>query len=219
MVGGKSAFWQALVFTVLIFLIGLFLGFLVENSRVNSVESALYNSEINLLDQQIRDKVVGSFNVSCDVAKQELFKFADSIYEEASQLEKYDGASKFESILPIIHKRYDLLRVMLWTESKQLNVRCPNSFHRVVYLYNYGVDDSSQRGLQSFYSRLLIDLKERNGDNVLLIPIAANLNISSMDVLMSSYNITKTPAIFIDEKRLITEPPTIEQLQSYVRSQ
>jgi len=213
MVGSKSAFWQALVFTIFIFLIGLFLGFLVENSRVNTVEASLYNSEINLLDQQVRDNVVGSFNVSCSVAKNELFKFADSIYNEASQLEKYDGASKFENILPIVHKRYDLLRVMLWSESRELTVKCPGSFHRVVYLYDYGVDDVDKRGLQAFYSRLLVELKQNNGDNVLLIPIAVNLNISSLDVLKNSYNVTKTPAILIDEKKLITEVPTMDELQ------
>lgn len=214
----REVFWHSLLFTIFIFASGLFIGFLIENSRVNNVESALYNSEINLLDQQIRDGVIGSFKISCPTAKAELFSFADEIYEEAFKLEEYDASSKFADVLPILHKRYDLLRVLLWTESRELNSRCPNSFHRVVYFYEYGDDDPSVRGLQSFYSRMLTELKDKHEENVLLIPLASNLNVSSLNVIMASYNVTTFPSILIDEKRLITEPPTFEELEGYVSS-
>lgn len=212
----REVFWHSLLFTIFVFVSGLFLGFILESSRVNNVESALYNSEINLLDQQIRDGVLGSFKVSCPVAKKELFSFADSIYEEAFKLEEYDAASKFSDALPILHKRYDLLRVLLWTESREFNSKCPESFHTVVYFYEYGAEDSSVKGIQSFYSRLLTEIKDNHQDNVLLIPLASNLNVSSLNVLLDSYKINKVPAILIDEKILITEPPTLEELESYI---
>ena len=48
----KHVFWQALVFTVIIFAMGLILGFYLESSRTNEVELRLLGSEVNLLDEQ-----------------------------------------------------------------------------------------------------------------------------------------------------------------------
>ena len=214
--GGRDAFWHALLFTIFIFASGLFIGFLFENARVNSAEQALYSSEINLLDQQVRTKVISDFNISCEAAKKELFSFADSVYGEALQLEDYDSASKFDDILPILHKRYDLLRMMIWAESLQLNARCPDKFHRVVYFYTYSSDNPETIGTQSFYSRLLSDVKGRIEDEMLLVPIAVNTNISSVDLTLEKYHISKLPAILIDEKTLITEVPTADELEELI---
>ena len=73
MVNTKHAFWQALIFTIIIFGIGLLMGFFLENSRSDKVESNLLNSEINLLDQQIRDQGINQFNISCGDTKKSTF--------------------------------------------------------------------------------------------------------------------------------------------------
>ena len=214
----KNAFWHSLLFTIFIFVSGLFLGLIMENSRVSNIESAFYESEINLIDQQTRVDVISGFNVSCDVAKNELVDFADRIYYEALKLENFDSSSKFANELPLLHKRYDLLRMVLWAESKQFSLKCPQEIHRIVYLYEYSTEDPGMLGLQLFYSRLLGDVKDKYSDSVLLIPIAINTNVSSVHSVLQSYNITKYPAIIIDEEIIFTEPPTLEDFDNYLTS-
>lgn len=212
----KDAFWHALVFTIFIFAAGLFIGFIFENSRVNTVEEQIYSSEISLLDQQIRTMAISNFNISCTDAKKELFSFADRVYDEALRLENYDGASKFMDVLPILHKRYDLLRVLIWTEGIKINEKCPDKFHRVVYFYSYSSEDAAIIGTQAFYARLLSDVKEKLDEDLLLIPIAVNTNVSSVDLLVREHGITQFPAILIDEQMVITEIPTAEELESLI---
>ena len=71
MVGSKGAFWQALIGAVIIFGFGLILGFFLEENRAESVENILLQSEVTILDEQLRERVSKDFNVSCSLASQE----------------------------------------------------------------------------------------------------------------------------------------------------
>lgn len=215
MVGQKSVFWQALIFTIAVFAVGLIFGYFLESYRADKSEISLMNSEINLLDDQIRGDLVENSNMSCDLAKASTFSFADKIYEDAMQLEKYDSANKFNrDNLRIIHKRYDLLRMMLWEESISLKNRC-DEFHTLVYFFNYDPQDVDLRAKQAYYSRMLTDLKNEYPNEVLLIPIAANMDLASVDIATESYEI-ESPAILIDEQKVVDDVITLEEFEELV---
>jgi len=212
----KSAFWKALIFTIVIFGIGMVIGVIFENSRSNEVERNLMNSEINLIDEQVRASAIDTMNLDCEDITKGTFDFADRIYWEANQLEDYDVASKFTNFLSILHKRYDLLRFMVWSESIKIKGRCGNNFHTVVYLYDYDTGDINNRALQNSMSNLLLGLKESHPDEVLLIPMAVNLKLASVDMVVKSYNIKEFPAIMIDEKNVVTGMITSEELEELI---
>jgi hypothetical protein len=213
----KHAFWQALVFSVAVFVLGLILGFFLESSRAEKVQYNLLDSEINILDNQVRDRIVGDFNVDCDLAVRSIFDFADKIYDEAVKLEAFDGAAKFsKDEFLILHRRYDLLRTLLWTESVALKDKCGGDFHTVIYLYDYANENIDVKSQQQFYSRLLLDLKNRNGEEIILIPIATDTNLASVDLLVENYDIAELPVIIIDEREVITGIIKLDELESIV---
>jgi hypothetical protein len=212
----KHVFWQALVFTVIIFGIGLILGYFLETQRAGKIEFNLMNSEINMVDEQLRYSMLQNSNISCDLATKSIFSFADKIYEEAQTLEKYDSSTKFTRDAMIsMHKRYDLLRTMLWDEAINTKARCGN-FHTVVYFFDYSTDDVGKRGEQTFYGRMLTDLKNAYPDEILLIPIAANLDIASIELAKENYNIQIIPSIIIDEKKIVSGETTVEELEKAI---
>ena len=217
-IGDKSVFWQALIFTIIIFGIGLLLGYYLELSRANTIELNLLSSEINLLDEQMRGRIVEGSNLSCAIAKGSTFAFADKIYEEAIKLEKYDSSSKFNrEMMIVLHKRYDLLRTMLWDESMKLKKKCPD-FHTVVYFFDYATEDIELEGRQSFFSNLLLDTKNNNPSKILLIPISTNLELASVEVVIENYGIESTPSVLIDEKRIVDEIVTLEEMEALIFS-
>ena len=201
----EHAFWQALVFTFIIFIIGFIFGFFLEVFRGDKMESVLLNSEINLLDEQLRASTGDYFNISCNEIEEGLFNFADKIYYESIKLEKYERSERFSETLFLIHKRYDLLRMMLWGETIKAKKDCKSDFHTVVYLYEYETEDIDKQSKQAFFSRLLFDLKTKNPDKVLLIPIAVNTELDSVNLSTRSYNISSYPVIIVDEKKIFTE--------------
>jgi hypothetical protein len=213
----KHAFWQALLFTIVVFGIGLILGFFLESSRSGKVQYSVLDSEINLLDEQVRDRVLADFDIDCKSAEESTFGFADKIFEEAKQLEQFDAATQFtrENFL-ILHRRYDLLRTMLWTEAIELKERCGNNFVTVVYLYSYASEDVDQRSKQTAYSRMLTDLKEKYASDVLLIPIAANMDLESVELIRRNYDIKQTPAIIVNEEKVLSGLITFDELEKEV---
>lgn len=216
MVNSKYAFWQALIFTVVVFGLGLVLGFFLEGFRANSVEVNLMHSEVDLLDAQIRNRVSEDFDIDCNIEKEKTFEFADKIYSDVFKLEEYDTSSKFTDTLKIVHSRYDLLRMMLWTEAIRNKKICDSDFHTVVYFFNYTTDNIEIKARQATFSRLLFDLKQKSAGKVLLIPIAVDLKLSSVDTVLQSYNINSIPAVLIDENKVVENIPTYDELEKDV---
>lgn len=216
----KYTFLSSLVITIIVFVIGLVIGFAIESNRIDRTELALLNSEISLLDEQIRGRNIDVFNVSCELAVVNTFEFADRIYEEALLLEKYDASSKFTDELEIVHKKYDLLRTLLWAHSIETKTECPSyQYHNVVYLFDYASEDFDQKARQAAFSRLLADIKGDYGRSVLLIPIASNLDLESVELIKEKYGVVEAPAIIIDEEKVITEDVTFSELEDIIFEQ
>jgi hypothetical protein len=214
MVNGKRAFWQALVFSLVIFLFGLAIGYFYEDVHVNRISQLLAYSEIDLFDQQLRSSFLTNTNLSCDIAVGELFNFADRVYSESSLLELYDESSKFTDTLLLLHRKYDLLRSFLWIDSISLNLRCPEQrFHTIVYVYDYLDTSVETKAKQQFYAHLLLDLKYAHPNQVLLIPLAADTNLSSVDTLLRRNGIDSIPSIILDDRQVISDIVTLEELE------
>jgi hypothetical protein len=211
----KSAFWKAFVFTLIVFVIGLFLGAYFESQRASSIVGVLENSEIDLLDEQVSVKAISDFNVRCDVSKNSVFAFADRIYNEAEKLEKDDQATKFSDGLKVAHKRYDLLRTLLWTQAVEIKKKCGN-LHTVVYIYEYNTKDVDKQALQISFSRLVEELKQKHPNEVLLIPIAGNTELSSLETILKEKNIASMPSIIVDEQKVFDKIVSYNELESSV---
>jgi hypothetical protein len=212
----KHAFWQALVFSLFVFVIGFFLGILLENSRSIEIRDLVLNSELNLLDEQLRGIVLEDFNVECEIAKKSTFVFADEIFEEARKLELYDGSSTFSDGLLLLHKRYDLLRVLLWNEAIDIRERCGEDFHIVVYFFEYGTKDINIMSKQNVFEKVLIEVKNNHPEEILLIPIAGNLDLNSVDLILNELKISEIPTIVIDEKVVIYDLLSVRDLEERI---
>ncbi|MEI6731790.1 MAG: hypothetical protein WCK90_03865 [archaeon] len=212
----KAAFWQALLFTLLVFGIGFLIGFFVEGMRSEVVTANVMNSEISLLDEQLRPEILNNFPVECAESRKSIFSFADRVYWDALKLEEYDGASNFKQNLDIVHKRYDLLRLIIWTESISLKRQCNESFSTIVYFYDYNSEDTNTKAEQVSVARVLGEFKSRNPSNVLLLPIATNLNLSSVNLVLISYNITSSPSVVINEKSILSGVFNSSELETVI---
>ncbi len=211
----KHAFWQALVFTVIVFSLGMLLGFFLEFGQSQSVYSNLVSSELNILDEQIRQRVISDNNVSCELGKESLFSFADKIYDDAIELEEIDGTGRLGD-LTTLHKRYDLLRTLLLLEAEKLKQRCGEDFHILTYFYYYNSDDIQTSSEQNYLSRLLFDFKNDNPESVILIPIAIDTGVASVDLLVESLNSDQYPAIIVNKNLVITDMVSLEELSELV---
>ena len=145
-----------------------------------------------------------------------MYEFADKVYIDAKMLGRYEKSNKITNEIILEHKKYDLLRTLLWLNAINLKEKCgENKLHTIVYLYDYQTTDLTERNEQLVISNYLEELKNKNKMGFILIPIAKNLNISSLDLLLSDYNITKV-SIIVDEKEVISDIENLEKIEGYL---
>jgi len=210
----QHVFWEALLVTILIFIIGIFLGIMFEGSRLSTINEYYAQSDISLMDMIVFQDLVKSNDTSCQTLIESNIKFADKIYEEALLLSKYDN-EPLTSGAELAQKRYALLRTLLWMSTTKTQEKCANEFNSVIYLYEHNTKDLTKKAEQKVWERILQDLKEEFGPEIILIPIAVDEEFISLNSIIKTYDIQKLPAIIINNQP-INEIPTKEALKTYI---
>jgi len=211
----KHVFWQAFFLTLLFFFLGLVLGVYLEQLRTDNANVVFYQSEVSLYDSFALGNLLDNPLVSCEDLIGASVSFADKIYGEARELEKFDSSNKITDSLKIIHRKYDLLRTLLWMNVIDIKENCEN-VNTVVYLYAYDAEDIQIRSNQLVWSRILQDLKDKRGNDIILIPIAVDQELVSLDYLIQTYEVREFPAVILNEKDVFYDLKTVKELEEYL---
>ncbi|MDP2672201.1 MAG: hypothetical protein Q8O84_00115 [Nanoarchaeota archaeon] len=213
----KRVFWEALILTILIFLLGFLSGLIFENKRVEVIEKYYIQSENSLMDIFALNNFVSLNNISCDALISSNINFADRIYDEAKILDEYEKTGKITDKMDIQHKKYDIMRTFLWINTIKTAEICKNnSVHTIVYIYQFNTNDLTEKATNSVWSKILADLKETRGNDIILIPIAADSDIIALNSMLENYDVQKYPVLIIDNKYLIKELSSVEEIEKYL---
>ena len=217
----RNAFWQALILTVAIFLIGISIGIAYEGSRLTKVNDYYTLSEISLMDAFALSKLTDVINAtdaaSCKVLIDSNTEFADRIYNEAIILERYEDSGRLTDSIKLSHKKYDLLRTLLWINLMNIPETCKKDTSVIIYLYEYNTEDLVKKATNRVWSRILFDLKQKVGNNILLIPIAADSDLTSLNSLILKFNISDYPVLIIDDKKVLFEVGSVDEIEKYLK--
>ena len=66
------------------------------------------------------------------------------------------------------------------------------------------------------WSKILTDLKSDRNDEVLLVPIAADQNITSLNLLMAEYNVDRLPAVVINNDQVLYELEELSTIEDFL---
>ncbi|MBT96966.1 MAG: hypothetical protein QF567_02540 [Candidatus Pacearchaeota archaeon] len=211
----KHVFWEALFVTILIFGIGIFLGVVLENWRSEKISEMYLISDLNLLDVKVQTQILDLEDLNCKEAIIKNIEFGDKIYEDARTLSRYEGANRLTNYIIQEHKKYDLLRTLFWINSIKIKEKCGKDFHTIVYLYDYMSEDVGQRNKQNVFSKYLEELKDDYGNKIILIPIARNMDLISVELLTKNYGV-KGASVIVDESLIVTELEDLSEIEEYL---
>ncbi|MDD5588884.1 MAG: hypothetical protein PHP92_02365 [Candidatus Nanoarchaeia archaeon] len=192
------------------------MGYMLESSRIDKINNLYLETETELLDQITQKDAIEMLNLDCDTLVEENIKFGDKIFEEALLIQKYEDANRINDNIVFQHKRFDLLRALFWINSIKIQQKCSPNYHNIVYFYKYNNPSIEQESKQKFFSNLLQELKAEKGDDIMLIPIAADNDIPSINLLVDKYKIDTLPTILVDEEILMTEVEKREDIEKYL---
>lgn len=201
----------------MILVIGFSFGYYMEYLRVNKMVDDYKEFEVSAFDLKLQNYYFQTMDRSaCSIAIKQNFEFADKVYDQGLTLEKYEKLDELnQRTLLNERKKYVLLKTELWLNSLVLKDKCKEPFNTVVYFYAQ-TQNSEQKAKQAVFSKSLEALKETYGNQIILIPIAGDLNLDSVSMQMETYNITELPSVLIDEKTVITDYKSVQNLSEYL---
>lgn len=214
----KNVFWQALLVALLVFWLGILIGVVFERTRSDRIQTFYFDSETDLSDFETASEVVFGSNLNCLTLNDKAVIFADKIYNEAQKLEEYDDSNKLTAELISLHRRYDVLRTSLWQDIIESKKNCPEKINTVVYFYDYINPSLTTKAVQGTMSNLLYDLKGEYGDGIILIPVAYDTGVQSLDLLRKLYNIKDTPTILVNEKQKFETIDSLKNVNSFLKN-
>lgn len=212
-------FWKALVLTVVVFLLGVLLGFALERNRIGDIEKEFQKIDLQWNDAKLQTLYYQNVEPKfCDSAISENLGFGDKVYEEGLKIEEYDRASFLTSDLELEKKKYALLKVEFWLNSIVLKERCNADYVNLVYFFANNPDFNVEAE-QDTQAEILKDLKEKYGKDLMLIPLPIDLDISMINIMRETYNIKKTPTLLINEKRRLEGLQSFDELDTIIKNE
>ncbi|MBU2615605.1 MAG: hypothetical protein KKC19_00710 [Nanoarchaeota archaeon] len=211
----KNIFWEAFLLTVIVFVFGLFMGLAIENSRIQDLNTYYENSEISLVDVLALNNIASLENTNCDSLILSSLAFADRIFLESKELDNIDEANKLSGNIEVVHRKYDLLRTLLWVSSTKTLEQCGDEFSVVTYLYHRKDASVNEMAMQNVWSKILRDLKEKEGSKIVLIPISVDSELSSLEAMISMYGVESYPSVIVNG-HVLSEVTSVEDLEIYL---
>ena len=209
-------FFEALVITLILLLVGFSIGLYFESFRTNKIVQGYKNFEIEALDLKLQNYYYQILQEEdCDIAFNENIAFADRLYNEGLIIQKYEDINQITENLLLEKKRYVLLKTELWLNSVILKQRCEKDFHTLVYIYS-NTPGQAKRAEQEAISNVLKEIKEKKGNNVVLIPIAGDMGLRAIELQMKIYGIDYLPSVIIDEEHVLEGFHNIEKIEEFL---
>ncbi len=212
-------FWQAAVISIVVFLLGLFVGVMFENQRTEATTSMISDltfdfsniKQMTLYYQQMSDKSY------CESAIEQNLKFANDNLKKGREIEKYEGANVLIKTLESKKKEYISLKVDFFLNTLILKEKCNTTQDIILYFYSDKTTNKDIIAQQGVQSRILTDLTDKQRNMLILVPLAADLNNSVVEILLNSHNITQMPSLLINNKIVLSGLQTEAKINSYLQ--
>lgn len=213
MVVQKDIFWKAAVITLIVFSLGILLGYSLENKRFKEVQEEYKQIEIEWADAKLQSIYYQLMSPEfCEAAIKENLIFSDKVYEQGLKLERYENANRLTEQMTYEKLRYALLKLEFWLNSISLKQKCKTDYSNVIYFYS-NEPSTKERAAQNSQSLILKNLKDKYASKIMLIPLPIDTDIATINIIKQTYKIENSPTILIDEKIKLEGIQTLEKLE------
>jgi hypothetical protein len=214
MVVQKDIFWKAAIITLIVFSLGIFLGYFLESNRWTEIREEYKKVEIEWADAKLQSIYYQLMSPEfCEAAIKENLIFSDKVYHQGLTLEKYEDANRLTEEMKYEKLKYALLKLEFWLNSISLKNKCKTDYSNIIYFYS---DEPSinEKAAQDSQSVILKNLKDKHAEKIMLIPLPLDMDIATINIIKKTYNINKAPTILIDEKIKLEGVQSLEDLEN-----
>jgi len=212
----KPIFIKAAIYTLVIFMLGILLGYILEEQRISSIEERYQDIELQWQDARIQSMYYQNIEQEeCGLAIKENIIFSDEIYELGKKIDSYEDSNALTGEMTFEKKRHALLKTQFWLNNMVLKEKCNPDYINLVYFFR-NEPDIEEKQKQFTQSDILREIKEDYGHQVMLIPLPIDMNVSMINIFIKQFEIEETPTILVDEEIKLEDVQSYDQIQGLV---
>ena len=193
---------KAALLTFLVFIAGVAIGWYLDESRVSFVKSRIDELEISFsnlaLEEEFYRSVATDTKTLCNIYISKANELALQAGKLGSYLESFREISKFGlHDIESLKNRYFILNLQLWMYIRKLREECNYTATTILFFYTSinKCEDCIAQGI------VLNQLKKKDPEKYMIFAIDADSKLGIVDTLKTYFNVTKVPALVINEKQ------------------
>ncbi len=187
----------AAIITLVVFSLGVGLGFYISNEKYDIIRYDLENLQLNQKDIELELLLISSIGKqSCDTLKYEIEKTASLSTELGEKVSYYDKEMIKNPEFYILKKQYIMTLIEFWNYWELFKRNCNSSVNTVLYFYAINNCDDCQA--QGF---VLSFLKEEHPEKIMIFALDKDEDLYSLNLVKNIYNVTKTPTLIINNEK------------------
>lgn len=198
----KKIFAGAIILTILVFFGGLSLGYVLDSTRVSVLQSQISDLQNQFASLSIENTFTSSLkdqSVLCTVSLERATQFSEEAGNLENTINNFQLTNQFQqSQISDLKTQYTLVNLQFWLQMRNLRESCNQNITTILFFYNVrSCDACVAQGL------VLDSIKKSDPSHIMIFAVDQDINLGIVNLLESTYNLTSTPAIVIDENKTI----------------
>lgn len=197
----KSKYIMSFVFTVLIFSLGLTLGIIIDNARLNSINLASKEQEVNYKSIQFQYTYLNFLKEEKDSCLVIHGTLDNAISDLGKSLDKFIQYNKNTQInsreYHLDGRSYLLDNLKYWLLANEAKKKCDLDVVSILYFFSEDCSSCPDQGV------ILTYFKKKFGDKLLVFPLNIGLESDEgiLRIVKNQFNITTIPAVVVENKK------------------
>lgn len=189
----KKKYVAVYIITTLIFLVGVSIGWQVNNYLMSDVRSGVDELRAQLIGFDLRNKIIGQ---NCDVSIDSILRDKYRIGNEVTELEERRGKKDREVLLQ--KELYQLTELNTWVVLKDRREKCGDKLDLILFFYSN--EEKNNLDKVSEDQGYILDDLWINDSSIVVFSFDVNTQNPALESLIEIYNITIIPSMVINDK-------------------
>lgn len=204
----------AFLVTTVVFLVGLYVGYLLDDLRISGAGMSIIDTEIDTDSFIVQRGFFETFGVKdCDLFTDRMQKLGDDLGKIGNTLARYDAKKISKGdYYNQLKKKYFLLEILVYTLRKDMQDKCGQG-NSNVFLFFYDTENN-QESLNQGY---VLDTIVKETSNVVVFSFDKNFNETALKSLVDYYNVSVSPTIILNFKQKFEGYVSKEVLYQHLR--
>lgn len=188
----KRKYVAVYIITTLIFLIGVSIGWQVNNYLTSDVRGGVDEIRAQLIGFDLRNKIIGQ---DCDVSIDSILRDKYRIGNEVTELEERLGKKDREVLIQ--KELYQLTELSTWLVLKDRKEICGDKLDLILFFYSNEEENNLDKVSED--QGYILDDLWINDPSIIVFSFDVNTQNPALESLIEIYNITIIPSIVIND--------------------